>query len=156
MIPEQLRPYLDINAALFQLRAGTKDPTGIVANWKSDAARDRAQIEAWADQNPGCNWAMYAAASGLIVVDIDVKNVGRGAAWQTWIDVCASWGIAPIEPTVSTPSGGWHCYLRIGRDVDVNTLNQPALAKGAIDIRANGFVLIPPSVVNGKSYTAYQ
>ena len=155
MIPQPLQPYLDIGAYLFPLPAGAKNPTGIVANWRADATGDRSQIEQWATQNPGCNWAMFAAASGLIVVDIDVKNVGRDAAWLAWCDTCAAWGMEPLQPAVSTPSGGFHVYTRFGGGIDTAVLKQPALVKGVIDIRANGFVLIPPSVVDGKPYAAY-
>lgn len=154
MIPPELAPYVEIGACLFPLPAGSKSPVGIIANWRTDASRDPAQIEQWAADHPGCNWGLFAAASGLIICDIDVKNVGREAAWKAWCDVCASWNVAPIEPTISTPSGGWHVYLRVG-DVDPGNLKQPALVKGVIDVRANGFVLIPPSVVDGKPYASY-
>lgn len=152
MIPDALQPYLEIGAMLFPILAGQKSPTGIVSSWKHDASRDPAQIEKWAVENPGCNWGLSCAASGLIVVDIDVKNVGRDAAWKAWCDVCASWGIETLRPTVQTQSGGWHLYTRIPQGVDPASLSQPALRPGVIDVRANGFVLIPPSQIDGKFY----
>lgn len=152
---EALRPYIDIGAVLFPLPAGQKIPTGIITNWQTEASSDPAQIAHWAAANPGCNWAMCAAASGFIVVDIDTKKIGREAAWQEWHTICVSWGIETINPTVQTPSGGWHIYARVPAGVDRTALKQPALKPGVIDIRANGFVLIPPSQINGNPYAAY-
>lgn len=156
MIPPELQPYLDISAALFPLPANTKVPHGIIQSWRHDWSRDRAQIEQWATDHPGCNWGMYAAGSGLIVADIDTKRIGATAAWSAWADVCRSWAIEPIPPTVSTPSGGWHVYLKLPRGVETEALRQPALVPAVIDIRANGFVLIPPSQIDGKQYVAYR
>lgn len=154
-IPAELHPYIDINAALFPIPADTKIPSGIVSSWRHDWSRDPAQIHCWAAENPDCNWGMVADASGLIVVDIDVKRATPSEAWQTWAEVCASWGREVIPPSVATPSGGWHIYLKIPDGVDADRLRQPALKPGIIDIRANGFVLIPPSRIDGKNYAAY-
>lgn len=156
MIPEALKPYLAIRAVLFPIPAGQKTPSGIIASWKHDASSDPAQIEHWATENPGCNWGMVCAASGLIVVDIDIKNVGRDEAWHAWCDVCTSWSLSePIKPTVQTQSGGWHIYLRIPADTRPDELHQPPLRSGVIDVRANGFVLIPPSQIDGKVYANF-
>lgn len=154
-IPAELRPYIDIKAALFPIPAGTKVPSGIVSSWRHDWSRDPAQIERWAAENPGCNWGLVADASGLIVIDIDVKRATPTEAWQSWCNICQSWGVKPLLPTVATPSGGWHIYLRIPAGVDADRLRQPALMPGLIDVRANGYVLIPPSRIDGKLYAAY-
>jgi hypothetical protein len=156
MIPNELKPYLDICATLFPLHAGTKIPSGIVQNWSRDASNNQAVIEAWAVANPGCNWAMVAASSGLIVADVDTKHIGRDAAWQAWCDVCTSWGVPVLQPQVETPSGGWHIYARIPEGIDATSLRQRALKAKVIDIRTNGFVLIPPSKVDGKPYAHLQ
>ena len=98
---------------------------------------------------------MVAAASGLIVVDIDTKNVGRDQAWKAWCDVCTAWGVEVMQPHCETPSGGWHVYTRFPVGTDVATLRQPALMRGVIDVRTNGFVLIPPSQIDGKQYANF-
>lgn len=144
-----------MGATLFPLPAQQKIPVGIIGNWQSDASKDPGQIEEWAFANPGCNWAMSAAASGLIVVDIDVKSVTQNEAWQAWCDLCKQWGSPMLEPSVATPSGGWHIYTRIPATVEAATLRQRALVPSIIDVRTNGYVLIPPSKINGKPYLAY-
>jgi hypothetical protein len=92
---------------------------------------------------------MVAGPSSKIIVDIDVKKVGRDAAWAAWCKWCADHGEPVHMPQIQTPSLGFHIYF----DTTETDLRQPPLVPGVIDIRAgNGFVLIPPSHVDGKSY----
>src|ERR1700731_1377428 len=38
----------------------------------NDASRDESQIQQWAQQFPGCNWALATGAgSGIFVLDVD-------------------------------------------------------------------------------------
>jgi hypothetical protein len=146
--------YEKMGACLFPLQPGTKEPFKDF-KWKELASRDPAQWRAWGQQFPGCNWAMYALASGLIVIDIDVKNVGREKAWAEYEKLCAKGGGPTIQPHVSTPSGGWHVYTKIPADVNPFDLSQRVLVKGIIETRINGYVVIPPSVIGGGSYATY-
>lgn len=149
----QLEYYAKIGASLFPCAAGTKRP---LFGWKESCSKDPAQWQAWALENPDYNWGMNCVASGLIVVDIDVKNVGPEAAWQAWAKLCASWGLAaPLSPTVQTQGGGWHVYMKIPANTDPASLSQRVLVKGVIETRVNGFVLIPPSKIDGRLYAAY-
>lgn len=144
-----LAPYAAMGAALCPIPAGGKSPVGIVASFAHDWSRDPAQWSAWVDANPGCNWIMVAGPSNKIIVDIDVKRVGRDAAWAAWSEWCKAHDLPVYMPHVQTPSQGWHLYF----DCDSPDLRQPPLVPGVIDIRAgNGFVLIPPSSVDGKGY----
>lgn len=154
MIPPPLEHYLALGAALFPLPAGQKNPTGIIGSFAHDWSRDPAQVERWANENPGCNWGMVAGPSGMIVADIDVKDVGRDAAWAAWCTLCADWGLPEVlRPHVETPSRGWHVYFKVPANVDARSLRQPDAIKGLINLRAgNGYVLIPPSRVDGASY----
>lgn len=145
-----LQRYADIGAALCPIPAGQKDPWGIIKSFAHDHSKDPKQWNEWAVAHPDCNWIMVAGPSAKIIVDIDVKHVGREAAWQEWHKWCNDHGLPTYAPHVQTPSGGWHVYF----DAPVGTdLRQPALVKKIIDIRAgNGFVLIPPSIVDGRQY----
>lgn len=146
---EPLRRYAEIGAALCPIPAGGKNPVGHIASFAHDWSRDPAQWDAWSQQWPGCNWIMVAGPSGKIIVDIDVKKVGRDAAWAEWVKWCNDHDEPVLVPHVQTPSQGWHIYF----DTTETDLRQPPLVPGVIDIRAgNGFVLIPPSHVDGKSY----
>jgi hypothetical protein len=145
---EPLRRYAEMGAALCPLAAGTKDGY-LIGSWAHDWSKDPTQWLAWSQEFPGCNWLMVAGPSGKIVVDIDVKKVGQEVAWQTWVDWCEA-NDSPVHmPQIFTPSQGWHIYF----DAPEIAFNQPALVKGIIDIRAGkGYVLIPPSQINGAPY----
>jgi hypothetical protein len=138
-----------MQAALCPIPAGGKSPIGHIASFAHDWSRDPARWLEWSREFPGCNWIMVAGPSNKIVVDIDVKKVGRDVAWQAWMDWCAANDSPVYTPQIQTPSQGWHLYF----DTTESNLRQPPLVPGIIDIRAgNGFVLIPPSHVDGKSY----
>jgi Bifunctional DNA primase/polymerase, N-terminal len=150
---EPLARYAEFNAALCPIPAGGKSPVGCISSFAHDWSRDPKQWLVWSHQFPGCNWIMVAGPSKKIIVDIDVKKVGREEAWKAWTDWCVSHSLPVYLPQVQTPSQGWHVIFDVPKDTDSVLLRQPALIPGVIDVRAgNGFVLIPPSVVEGKSY----
>jgi hypothetical protein len=151
VIPRELEFYRSIGAALFPLPANTKDPSGIVGSFVHNCSNDPTVWTQWATENRGCNWGLVAGASGLIVVDVDVKNVGRDAAWATWAKWCVDRGLPVYPPHFQSQSGGWHILFRTTE----SGLRQPPLVQGVIDIRAgNGFILVPPSSVDGRAYVA--
>ena len=146
---EPLRRYADMGAALCPIPAGQKVATGLIKSFADDWSREPKVWEDQAQRWPGCNWIMVAGPSQKIIVDIDIKKVGLEAAWSTWADWCLSRELPVFQPQVQTPSGGWHIYF----DTSETELHQPPLVKNIIDIRAgNGYVLIPPSHVNGAQY----
>jgi P4 family phage/plasmid primase-like protien len=137
--------YESIGAYLFPLNGATKTPFAGFT-WKSLASNDPAQWQAWSLEYPGCGWAIYAAKSGLLIADLDVKNVGAERALAAWRDECAKAGLsAPLAPNVTTPSGGQHVYMRLPDGFDIYTLGQPHWVQGIIDVRTHGYCVIPPS-----------
>lgn len=146
---EPLSRYADLGAALCPIPAGGKSPVGHIASFAHDWSRDPAQWAEWSRAFPGCNWIMVAGPSNKIIVDIDVKKIGRDAAWAAWVEWCSAHDSPVYAPQIQTPSQGWHLYF----ETTEANLRQPPLVPGVIDIRAgNGFVLIPPSQVDGKAY----
>lgn len=150
MMFEPLARYADMGAALCPIPAGGKSPVGCISSFALDWSRDPAVWLEWAKQWPGCNWIMVAGPSRKIIVDIDVKKSGKDIAWATWVEWCTSRDLPVYIPQITTPSQGWHLYF----ECESLDLRQPPLVPNIIDIRAgNGFVLIPPSSVDGKPYT---
>lgn len=146
---EPLRRYAEMGAALCPIPAGGKSPVGLISSFAHDWSRDPKQWSEWSRQFDGCNWIMVAGPSSKIIVDIDVKKCGIPAAWQAWCDWCAANDSPVLMPAIQTPSQGWHIYCHTSE----TDLRQPPLVPGIIDVRAgNGFVLIPPSHVDGKAY----
>jgi putative DNA primase/helicase len=158
-------------ARIFPIRTDTKKP--IFAGWQKAATSDPAQLAAWAEEYPGCAWAIACAESGLIGVEVDPKarrsvkdkdseQAGFERAGQAWRDLCASWGLpANLLPHIRSRSGGWHYYFKPKTDVDVKALVQRGLVKlpgfqqFVIETRVNGFLLIPPSEFDGRAYTRW-
>ena len=143
MIDTLLSPLASIGAALCPIPAGGKSPVGIIQSFAHDWSKDPLQWAKWAEENPGCSWIMIAGPSQKVIVDIDVKRIGREAAWGRWVEWCQGNGCEVYQPTCQTPSGGWHVYFEAPEKEE---LRQPPLVPGVIDVRAgNGFVLVPPS-----------
>jgi len=146
-LPPELARYARMGAALYPIEAGTKDRY-LLGSWAHEWSKDPAVWSEWAARWPGCGWIMVAGPSGKIIVDIDVKK-GREVAWAAWCDWCVSRGLPVYPAHVDTPSSGMHIYF----DTTETDLGQPGLVMGLIDIRAgNGYVLIPPSQIDGKPY----
>jgi hypothetical protein len=115
-----------------------------------DASRDPAQIRRWAQKNPDCNWAIATEAAGLTVIDVDIKKGKAGDA--TLRALTQQHGELPDTYCVNTPSGGVHFYFATPAGVSIRSGNGK-LGLG-VDVKAGGgYVLIPPSVINGTAYT---
>lgn len=110
-------------------------------NGCKDATDDVEQIEQWWTQTPDANIGI--ATDGLVVVDID----GADHPWLTDPDRMAE--LAKNAMAV-TPRGGRHLYFAQG-DEEIGCSVSKLADK--VDIRANGgYVVAPPSTVNGKEY----
>ncbi len=111
--------------------------------WKNfqDRSPSPEQIAAWRQQYPGCNWAQITGAvSGLVVLDVDVRREGEKSLIGH---------VLPITRTVRTPAGGLHYYYQISGD---QVPSIPNVLPGC-DLKADGgYVLVPPSSINGSAY----
>ena len=93
--------------------------------------------------------------NNLIVVDIDVKDDGI-EEFEKYISEHGE----PNTVIIKTPSGGYHYYFQHAHDDEEsqfliqNYLNNKSKFRGkGIDIRSNGgYIVAPPSKINGKSY----
>jgi putative DNA primase/helicase len=117
-----------------------------------DASIDEAAILPWWERFPDANPGIAMGASGLVGIDVDVKNGKQGE--ETWQAIRDELG-AEIEDTtmVRTPSGGFHLWYRtngsrVGCDVAGRLLGE------GIDIKGEGgYLLAPPSRIGGAAYT---
>lgn len=108
------------------------------ANGFHGATTDRTQIDAWWGQ-ADYNLAIEPETAGWAVVDLDGAE---GKA--TWGDIAEA-----FEPTyeVTTPSGGRHIYFTGSLASSVRKLGP------GIDTRGRGgYVLMPPSAIDGRPY----
>ena len=111
-----------------------------------DATTDEQQITGWFGRHPGRNVAIATGAPGPDVLDIDVHGpAGNGYAALGRLH-CAGL-LEGAYGYVRTPSGGLHIYF-------TGTAQHCGhLAAHHVDFRsAGGYVLAPPSQVDGHPY----
>ncbi|PTT14644.1 hypothetical protein DBR36_15840 [Microbacterium sp. HMWF026] len=93
------------------LRPGTNIPA--IAGWPARATDDTAQIEAWREQIPGCNWGILTGG-GLGVLDIDTKSAPEwsfgGFDSLIQVEELLELDLGDL-PLVQTASGA-HLYFR--------------------------------------------
>lgn len=141
---EDALTYAELGYPVFPCAPNAKRP--LTANGLNDATTDPARIEAWWSDTPRANVAI--ATSGLLVVDLDTLD-GRPNAWlQDDPDKLLSLASAPVS---LTPRGGRHFIFRAPAGKSFrNTASK--LAPG-VDTRADGgYILAPPSMVEGRLY----
>lgn len=149
-----LQPALDFAArglAVFPLVRHKKTP--LIPAWQERATTNADQVRRWWTDSPGANIGIACGLSGLVVIDLDVKNDTSGlVSWET---LCQDLGLDVDQVntlSVATPSGGKHLYF-LAPDGQELRNTAGTLAKG-IDTRANGgYVVAPPSVTPEGVYT---
>ncbi len=101
-----------------------------------DATSEQEAIYNWHSRWPEANWGIATGeASGVIVLDVDIKSNGPESLKKFRI---------PVTPTVITGSGGLHYYFRYPGFEVKNSSNK--IGPG-LDIRGlNGYVVLPPSL----------
>jgi len=118
-------------------------------NGHKDATTELAQIREWWTRNPSANIGIACGASGLTVVDLDVKNGVDGIGEFENIAFAEKMNVETVQ--AMTPSGGRHLYYWTPPGVDLH--NTAGTLGPGIDTRSNGgYVVAPPSVIDGKRY----
>ncbi|WP_059411227.1 phage/plasmid primase, P4 family [Cupriavidus basilensis] len=119
------------------------------SNGFKDASRDEAQLAQWSETHAHCNVGIATGKpSGIWVLDIDIKNNNVGI--KSLGKLQKAHGELPETLTVETPSGGFHFYFRYPDDIDIKS--RVAMVDG-IDVRAaKGYVVAPPSKIDGNQY----
>lgn len=140
-LKESALNYAKAGMRVFPLRPNSKSGQ-VLRSWKNEATTDITTIEKWWNTNPNYNIGI-ATGEGVLVVDIDVKHEAKG------LESIKEYGVGlPDTARVKTPSGGYHLYYYIEGDFK----NRVNIYPG-IDIRANnGYVVAPPSVIDGLRY----
>ncbi len=129
---------------VFPCRVGSKQPA--TARGLLDATRDPRQIERWWTGTPGTNLAVRTGEpSSLVVLDVDGEE---GA--DSLHELEQKHGRLPMTASVVTPRGGQHFYFQ---HPGVEVRNTAGTVGDGLDVRGDGgYVLVPPSIVNGRCY----
>jgi hypothetical protein len=140
LLPAALH-YAELGFPVFPCAPGRKTP--IPENGFLAATLDPEQIERWWTQNPTANIGL--PTQGLLVVDLDGPD-------NPWPNDCEKALELAAGPLSKTPRGGCHRVFRQppGRHW---RCTESRLAPH-VDTRANGgYIVAPPSVVEGKPYS---
>jgi Bifunctional DNA primase/polymerase, N-terminal len=129
---------------VFPCQAGRKTPA--TGHGYLDASTDPGQITAWFGRHPGWNLAIATGAPGPDVLDVDQHGpAGNG---YTALARLSKAGLLDGAATyVRTPRGGLHAYF-------TGTAQRNGhLPAHHLDFRSRGgYILAPPSRVDGKPY----
>lgn len=110
-----------------------------------DATTDVEQIRAWWRRHPDANLAIPTGRATVDVLDVDVRSNGSG--YGAFNRLAREGLLAGHSRVVATPSGGMHVYFT-GSDQASSRIPDQHL-----DFKATGgYILIPPSVVDGRPY----
>lgn len=142
MIVDRALACVESGWSVFPLVPNTKRP--LTPNGFKNASKSVEAVRKWWAEHPDANVGIATGeASGIVVVDVDVKGGAKGR------ESLASLKELPPTLTVTTPSGGWHFYYLCPQG---GVRSRTGLLPG-IDIKAgNGYVVGPGSVIDGKPY----
>lgn len=136
--------------AVFPLLPGRKTPLGALApHGFQDATLDLAQVEAWWSRVPEAGVGIATGASGVVVIDLDVKvdretgEVIDGVAnFERWCDEHNI--VMPATYEVRTPRGGLHLYYTPPAGVTIP--NSGSKIAPGVDIRGEGGYVVAAGV----------
>ena len=118
----------------------------LIPHGAKSASDNLETIRQWWKQCPSANVGIAAGLSRFHIVDIDVKN-GDGIAE---LDALArQHGALPNTAVVVTPTGGLHMYFRTWAGAG---LPNKKLSKNVDTRGINGYVVAPPSQIDGVAY----
>jgi predicted Fe-Mo cluster-binding NifX family protein len=146
--------YASIGLPVFPCARNGKRP--LCGHGCRDATSDLKQIEQWWTDWPDANIGLATGTkSGVVVYDADVKDGRPGLETLRRLEQAADVDWSKTA-TVKTPSGGIHKYLchpgsRVPNRANIG--RSPALPATGLDSRGDGgYVLLPPSVIDGCCY----
>ncbi|MDC1341283.1 bifunctional DNA primase/polymerase [Oceanospirillaceae bacterium] len=122
------------------------DKSPHIKSWQQKATTDQAIVKKWWEKWPEANIAIPTGArSGLVAVDVDVKNGVDG--YESLSSIEARFGEQGTR-RIETPSGGVHLIYRCNQKVKTRT----GILDG-IDIRGDGgYIVAQGSVIGGSAY----
>ncbi len=129
---------------VFPCQPGQKVPATL--HGFHDATTDGQQITRWFGRHPDCNLAVATGEPGPDVLDVD-QHGQAGNGFAAFNRLLRAGLLDGASAYVRTPSGGLHAYFT------GSPQRSGHLARHHLDFRsAGGYVLIPPSQVNGQLY----
>lgn len=148
-LKEHAIDYADRGNPVFPCVPNGKSP--IHKGGYKNATTDTKKISEWWDATPNANIGIPTGSrEGIgVTIDVDVNKDGSSNTWPTDEQLQNS---LEKGTRVDTPRGGMHYHFN-SPESKVWRNSTDKIAKG-VDVRGKGgYVLVPPSIVNGKRYT---
>ena len=140
----QVLAYAARGWPVFPCQGGQKIPA--TAHGHLDATTDPGQITTWFDRHPDWNLAIATGAPGPDVLDVD-DHGPAGNGYAAFARLSKAGLLDGAARFVRTPSGGLHAYFT------GSAQRNGHLPAHHLDFRSRGgYVLAPPSRVDGKPY----
>jgi hypothetical protein len=135
--------YAEAGWSVFPCKPGLKEPA--TPHGFKDATTDLGQIRRWWTRRLAFNVAAPTGAPGPDVLDVDVHPGGSG--FEAFNRLTRAGLLTGAKAIIRTPSGGLHVYF------DGTDQANGRLPRHHLDFRGlGGYVLAPPSVVDGNPY----
>lgn len=136
-----------VGVPVFPVAVGGKQP--LTRHGFHDATTNLDQIRRWWSATPGANIGMpTGAASGLVVVDVDVHGPANG---YVALDLADRAGLlVGWEALIQTPTDGLHAYYSATPGTEQRSWQA---ARVGIDFRGDGgYIIVPPSsrIIDGQ------
>ena len=131
--------YADRGLKVFPIRPKTKKP--ITANGHLEAITDSGQITQWWTAHPTANIGLSLAPNGLIAIDVDAYK--PECQWNEY----RGSNVFDAGFIQESPRGGFHYVFKA--DPTDSFIASPCLG---VDIKHNGYILLAPSIFEGKAY----
>jgi hypothetical protein len=140
----QALAYADRGWPVFPCQTGRKTPA--TRHGYRDATTDPEQITAWFSRNPRWNVAIATGEPGPDVLDVD-EHGPAGNGYAAFARLSRAGLLDGAAAYVRTPGGGLHAYFH------GSAQRNGHLPAHHLDFRSRGgYVLAPPSSVDGKPY----
>jgi hypothetical protein len=118
-------------------------------DWPDKATVHQPTIRQWWARWPSANIGLCCSLSGLLVIDLDVKNGRNGI--ETWHLLKRERGFDDSTILALTPSGGQHLFFAANGDAVANSKDE--LGPGVEVMAAPGNIVLPPSKTGAGAYT---
>ena len=146
--------FLSRGLKIFPITANAKTP--LIDKWQLDSSCEREQLLYWLEYGGNnINFALPATVNDLFIIDIDMHGDVDGLSSFKKLCTDCEINFDSIDTMEQiTPSGGIHLVFKSDEELKKvrNTSNSFGDKYPGIDIRTSGYILIAPSVINGKSY----
>ena len=142
--------YIENGLKIFPIVENSKIPR--IKAWNEDCSNELFQVLYYYENNQNGNWALPCYENNLFVIDLDRHDENKDGV-VNFQKLCDSLGITIETMQQETPSGGVHLIFQSNEQLkQVEGIANAFKDYPGIDLRNKNYILVEPSVINGKPY----